>query len=50
VIGMDLDGCDWDGRDWTGRPDRSPLHCLLLDAMAGFLHKWPNKIITNNRI
>ena len=34
VIGMDLDG-----RDWTGRPDRSPLHCLLLDAMAGFLHK-----------
>jgi len=33
VIGMDLDGCDWDGRDWTGRPDRSPLHYLLLDAI-----------------
>ena len=46
VIGMDLDGCDWDGcdwdgRDWTGRPDRSPLHCLLLDAIlhTGFISK-----------
>ena len=49
VIGRDLDGRDLngrdlnrrdlDGRDWAGRPDRSPLHCLLLDAMAGFLHK-----------
>ena len=36
VIGMDLDGCDW-----TGRPDRSPLHYLLLDAIlhTGFISK-----------
>ena len=41
VIGMDLNRRDLDGRDWTGRPDRSPLHYLLLDAIlhTGFISK-----------
>ena len=31
--------------DQTGRPYIN----LFLDAMTGFLHKWPNKTITNSR-